>query len=94
MARIKSADEIQQLRAVIKVIGLGGAGGNAINRMVEAGLRDVELIAANSDAQDLRRSRAGLRVQLGASLTGGLGVGGDTGKGRLVASLDTGVDGR
>ena len=84
MARIKSADEIQQLRAVIKVIGLGGAGGNAINRMVEAGLRDVELISANSDAQDLRRSRAGLRVQLGASLTGGLGVGGDPGKGRLA----------
>ncbi len=85
MVRIKCADDLKELRAVIKVVGLGGAGGNAINRMVEAGLRDVELVAANTDAQDLRRSKAALRVQIGENLTKGLGVGGDPAKGRMAA---------
>ena len=58
MVRIKAAEDLRELRAIIKVVGLGGAGGNAINRMVEAGIRDVELIAANTDAQDLRRNQA------------------------------------
>lgn len=83
--RIKSADDFRELRAVLKVVGLGGAGGNAINRMVEAGVRDVELIAANTDAQDLRRNKAPMRVQIGENLTKGLGVGGDPAKGRLAA---------
>lgn len=84
MVRIKCTEDFKQLRAVIKVIGLGGAGGNAVNRMVEAGIQGVELIAANSDAQDLRRSKAHVRVQLGEELTRGLGVGGDPAKGRLA----------
>ncbi|MFA6091665.1 MAG: cell division protein FtsZ [Elusimicrobiota bacterium] len=84
MTRIRYAEDLQQMRAVIKVIGLGGAGGNAVNRMAEAGLRDVELIAANTDAQHLGSSKASLRVQVGERITQGLGVGGDPAKGRLA----------
>ncbi|MGQ9735485.1 MAG: cell division protein FtsZ [Thermaceae bacterium] len=61
--------------AVIKVIGLGGAGNNAINRMIEAGLTGVEFIAANTDAQVLAKSLADIRIQLGDRLTRGLGAG-------------------
>ncbi len=61
--------------AVIKVIGLGGAGNNAINRMIEAGLSGVDFIAANTDAQVLAKSLADLRIQLGDKLTRGLGAG-------------------
>jgi cell division GTPase FtsZ len=61
--------------AVIKVVGLGGAGGNAVNRMIEAGLSSVEFIAANTDAQVLAKSLADIRVQLGERLTRGLGAG-------------------
>ncbi|MBI4374993.1 MAG: cell division protein FtsZ [Elusimicrobia bacterium] len=82
--RIQVSEELKESRAIIKVIGVGGAGGNAINRMVEAGIQGIELIAANSDAQDLRRSSAEVRVQVGESLTKGLGVGGDPAKGRLA----------
>ncbi len=63
--------------AVIKVIGLGGAGNNAINRMIEAGLSGVEFIAANTDAQVLSKSLADIRIQLGDKLTRGLGAGAD-----------------
>ena len=85
MIRIKCTEEFRELRATIKVLGLGGAGGNAINRMVESGLKDVELIAANTDAQALRGNKAALRLQLGENLTKGLGVGGDPSKGRMAA---------
>jgi len=61
--------------AVIKVIGLGGAGNNAINRMIEQGLSGVEFIAANTDAQVLAKSLADVRIQLGDRLTRGLGAG-------------------
>ncbi len=61
--------------AQIKVIGLGGAGNNAINRMIEAGLMGVEFIAANTDAQVLAKSLADTRIQLGERLTRGLGAG-------------------
>ena len=61
--------------AVIKVIGLGGAGNNAVNRMIEAGLSGVEFIAANTDAQVLAKSLADIRIQLGERLTRGLGAG-------------------
>ncbi|PIP84276.1 MAG: cell division protein FtsZ [Elusimicrobia bacterium CG_4_9_14_3_um_filter_62_55] len=71
--------------AVIKVVGLGGAGGNAINRMVEAGVRGVELIAANTDNQVLSRTRGDVRIQLGETVTRGRGVGMDPAKGRLAA---------
>lgn len=62
-------------QAVIKVIGLGGAGNNAVNRMIEAGLSGVEFIAANTDAQVLAKSLADQRIQLGEKLTRGLGAG-------------------
>jgi cell division protein FtsZ len=83
--RIQLAEEFDEKRAVIKVLGVGGAGCNAINRMVEAGLEGVELIAANTDAQVLRRCQAHVCIQLGETLTRGLGVGGDAEKGRKAA---------
>ncbi len=83
--KIQISEDFKESRVVIKIIGVGGAGGNAVNRMVEAGLKGVELIAANSDAQDLRRSRALTRIQIGETLTKGLGVGGDSAKGRAAA---------
>ncbi|MCH9025267.1 MAG: cell division protein FtsZ, partial [candidate division Zixibacteria bacterium] len=55
--------------ANIKVIGVGGAGGNAINRMIEAGLRDVEFIAINTDAQVLDQNRAEKKIQIGRQTT-------------------------
>lgn len=78
--------DFRHLRAVLKVIGLGGAGGNAVNRMAEMNLKEVELIAANTDAQALERSQAHAKIQLGANLTLGLGAGGDPARGRLAAS--------
>ena len=71
--------------AVIKVIGVGGAGGNAINRMIESGIRGVDFIAMNTDAQDLERNRAPYKLQLGQQMTKGLGVGGDPARGRKAA---------
>ncbi|MDQ0200288.1 cell division protein FtsZ [Neobacillus ginsengisoli] len=61
--------------ATIKVIGVGGGGNNAVNRMIEAGVEGVEFIAVNTDAQALKQSRAGVTMQIGASLTRGLGAG-------------------
>ncbi len=61
--------------AVIKVIGVGGGGGNAINNMVESGLNGVTFIAANTDMQDLKKSMAELKIQMGTKLTAGLGAG-------------------
>ena len=63
--------EMDQL-AKIKVIGLGGGGGNAINRMVESGVKGVEFIAANTDLQVLNTSKADVKIQIGAELTDGL----------------------
>ena len=74
--------------ASIKVIGVGGGGGNAINTMIAAGLTGVEFIAMNTDAQDLRRSLASRRFQLGAQLTRGLGAGADPEVGREAALED------
>ena len=67
--------EMDQL-AKIKVIGLGGGGGNAINRMVESGVKGVEFIAANTDLQVLNSSKADVKIQIGSTLTDGLGAGG------------------
>ena len=66
--------EMDQL-AKIKVIGLGGGGGNAINRMVESGVKGVEFIAANTDLQVLNSSKADVKIQIGGTLTDGLGAG-------------------
>jgi cell division protein FtsZ len=72
-------------KATIKVIGVGGGGGNAINTMIEAGLSGVEFIAANTDAQALVHNKAGLKVQLGAEITRGLGCGANPDRGRASA---------
>ncbi|PKP82981.1 MAG: cell division protein FtsZ [Alphaproteobacteria bacterium HGW-Alphaproteobacteria-18] len=65
----------QELRPKIVVFGVGGAGGNAVNNMIEANLQGVEFVVANTDAQALARSRADLQLQLGLETTGGLGAG-------------------
>lgn len=79
------AAQFESKKAKIKVIGVGGGGGNAINHMVNSGLKDVDFIAVNTDAQDLRRNRAPYLVQVGEKLTKGLGVGGDPERGRKAA---------
>ena len=61
--------------ATIKVIGVGGAGNNAVNRMIEAGIKNVEFIAVNTDRQTLNTSKAGSKIQIGEKLTRGLGAG-------------------
>ncbi len=70
---------------IIKVIGVGGAGGNAITHMVDSGLTGVTFIAANTDAQDLREAKADVRIQLGEELTRGLGAGANPEIGRQAA---------
>ncbi len=85
---IELADDDIPTGARIKVIGVGGAGGNAINTMIAAGLTGVEFIAMNTDAQDLRRSLAPRRFQLGAQLTKGLGAGANPEVGREAAQED------
>lgn len=71
--------------AVIKVIGVGGGGGNAINRMIEEGVSGVEFIAANTDVQALRSSKADTVIQLGPKLTRGLGAGAQPEVGKRAA---------
>jgi len=69
------APDIKELKPRILVLGLGGAGGNAINGMIDSGLQGVEFIAVNTDAQDLRISKAQAKIQMGMNLTKGLGAG-------------------
>jgi cell division protein FtsZ len=75
--------------ASIKVVGVGGGGCNAVNRMIEAGIEGVEFIAANTDIQALRQCYAPNKIQLGEKLTKGLGVGSDPEVGRKAALEDT-----
>ena len=75
--------------ARIKVIGVGGGGSNAVNRMVTAGLESIDFIVANTDAQALAQASAPVRLQLGARLTKGLGAGADPNIGRQAALEDT-----
>src|SRR6266568_5452863 len=75
--------------ARIKVIGVGGGGGNAVNRMIQAGLEGVEFIAANTDVQALKLSLAPVKLQLGVRLTSGLGAGANPDVGRRAALEDT-----
>lgn len=75
--------------ARIKVLGIGGGGGNAVSRMVAAGVQGVEFIAVNTDAQALRHNRAPVKIQIGNKLTKGRGVGADPEKGRQAAIEDT-----
>ena len=66
--------ETDQL-AKIKVVGVGGGGGNAVNRMIESGVKGVEFIVANTDLQVLKSSKAPVKIQIGTELTNGLGAG-------------------
>lgn len=74
--------------ARIKVIGVGGGGSNAVNRMIEAGIKGVEFIVANTDVQALNNSKAPIKIQLGSKLTRGLGAGADPNIGRNAALED------
>jgi cell division protein FtsZ len=84
---IEFADDAE-LQARIKVVGVGGSGGNALNTMIRRGLDGVEFIAANTDAQALDRSLAPVKIQLGTQLTRGLGAGGNPDVGRKAALED------
>ncbi len=75
--------------AKIKVIGVGGGGGNAVNRMIDAKLEGVEFVVANTDLQALRMARAEVKIQLGVKLTNGLGAGANPEVGRKAALEDT-----
>ena len=68
-------DEEYEQQAVIKVVGVGGGGGNAVNHMIDQGLSGAEFIVMNTDAQALRKSKATIRLQLGSTITNGLGAG-------------------
>ena len=70
-------EETTEAGANIKVIGVGGAGGNAVNRMISENVQGVEFVVINTDFQDLQKSWGETKIQIGAQLTGGLGSGGD-----------------
>ncbi|MFQ5354827.1 MAG: cell division protein FtsZ, partial [Thermodesulfobacteriota bacterium] len=80
--------------ARLKVIGVGGCGGNAVNTMINFGLQGVEFLAANTDAQALEKSGAGQKIQIGSTLTKGLGAGAspDVGRNAAIESRDTLLD--
>ncbi|MGA1450254.1 MAG: cell division protein FtsZ, partial [Candidatus Nanopelagicales bacterium] len=75
----------QNYLAVIKVVGIGGGGVNAINRMIEVGVKGVEFVAINTDAQALLMSDADVKLDIGRELTRGLGAGADPAVGRQAA---------
>ncbi len=85
---IEFADETQQYEARIKVIGVGGSGGNAVNTMINFGLEGVEFIVVNTDAQALNSSAAATKLNIGSNITRGLGAGADPEKGRKAALED------
>src|SRR3989440_689491 len=86
--RLKLDDEVRT-GARIKVVGVGGGGSNAVNRMVQAGLDGVEFIIANTDLQALKLNAAPNKIQIGGKLTKGLGAGADPNVGRQAALEDT-----
>ena len=77
MFSIEFADDTQEYQARIKVIGVGGSGGNAVNTMINFGLEGVEFIAINTDAQALNVNAAPTKLNIGSALTRGLGAGAD-----------------
>ncbi len=83
-------DDTPHFSARIKVIGVGGGGGNAVNAMMAAGIQGVDFIVANTDAQAIQASPAPIKIQLGAGLTRGLGAGANPEVGRQAALEDTG----
>jgi cell division protein FtsZ len=85
---IEFADESQQYEARIKVVGVGGSGGNAVNTMINFGLEGVEFIVVNTDAQALNSNAAPTKLPIGSNITRGLGAGADPEKGRKAALED------
>src|SRR4051795_3198365 len=83
--------DISELKPRITVFGAGGAGGNAVNNMITAGLQGVEFVVANTDAQALAMSKARRLIQLGTKVTAGLGAGSQPELGRAAAeeAIDT-----
>ena len=82
----------QHYLAVIKVVGVGGGGCNAVNRMIDAGLKGVEFIAINTDAQSLLLSDADVKLDIGRELTRGLGAGSALGRCRASRRRPTAKD--
>src|SRR4026209_341210 len=82
-------DEGVRLGASIKVVGVGGGGSNAVNRMIDAGLEGVDFLVANTDVQALKQSKAPVKIQIGSKLTKGLGAGANPDVGRQAALEDT-----
>ena len=82
-------DEEGSSGARIKVVGVGGGGSNAVNRMVQAGFEGVEFVVANTDRQALHANHATVKLQIGSKLTKGLGAGADPNVGRQAALEDT-----
>ena len=73
--RMQNKDSAKRLTPKITVVGVGGAGGNAVNNMITGGLQGCEFVVCNSDAQALDGSLSPVKIQLGATVTGGLGAG-------------------
>src|SRR4029077_11492779 len=84
-AKMTSITDIREMRARVIVFGVGGAGGNAVNNMIAAGLQGVDFIVANTDAQALTMSKARGIIQMGTQVTGGLGAGSQPDVGRAAA---------
>src|SRR5881275_68370 len=87
--KLKISLDEEQLTAKIKVIGVGGGGGNAVNRMIQAGIKGIEFLVANTDVQAMRASAAPTKRQIGAKLTKGLGAGANPEIGKQAALEDT-----
>ncbi|MBK5258550.1 MAG: cell division protein FtsZ [Thermoanaerobaculia bacterium] len=87
--KLKVTLEEPQLTAKIKVIGVGGGGGNAVNRMIQSGIKGVEFLVANTDVQAMRASLAPVKLQIGGKLTKGLGAGANPDIGKQAALEDT-----
>jgi len=86
---LKVTLEEESLGARIKVVGVGGGGGNAVNRMIQAGIKGVEFLVANTDVQAMRNSLAPVKLQIGGKLTKGLGAGANPEIGKQAALEDT-----
>ncbi len=87
--KLKISLDEEQLSAKIKVIGVGGGGGNAVNRMIQAGIKGVEFLVTNTDVQAMRAAMAPIKIQIGAKLTKGLGAGANPEIGKQAALEDT-----
>ena len=81
-------DSLSEQKANLKVIGVGGAGGNAVTRMITSGMQGVDFIAINTDAQDLDNNPSEHKIQIGKNLTKGLGAGANSSVGKEALEAD------